>query len=248
MKKFEGTNLLNSLTMTVGRALPLVLALMTSASAWAQSGEPGDVPVEPAPPADSSLTPPPLPLIEPPPPGPAVEPQPVAPDEVPGEPGAQALQPAQVANAPLDPAAGEGGRRALQIGLGLAGGAVAGVGLAAVGAVALPSLTLTPLGRGWTGAALGFAVGVPIGVLVAGWLLKDGGAWWATVLGDLGGLAIAAVATFVGGPQGAPLLFVLPLGGAVLGAQLTSTGPAASVVPVATFGPGSGTIGVIGRW
>jgi hypothetical protein len=93
-------------------------------------------------------------------------------------------------------------------------------------------------------------VGAPLGVLLAGWLFDGDGAWWATVLGDVAGLAAAAVSALFGGKEAAPLLFALPLAGSVLGYEFSSSGSrsTAAVTPVLSLGPGGGSLGLVGAF
>jgi hypothetical protein len=115
--------------------------------------------------------------------------------------------------------------RGLRVGLSLLGGAVAGTALAVagglVGAASAPNPKLQPLGNAWGGASVGFAVGAPVGVLVAAWLLKGHGAWWAVVLADVLGFGLGALSVALGGTAGTPLLFALPLGGSVLADEVS---------------------------
>jgi hypothetical protein len=129
---------------------------------------------------------------------------------------------------------------------GAASGAALGLAGGAVGAAAIPADSVRPLSHTWLGAGLGFAIGAPLGVLLSGWLFDGDGAWWAAVLGDLAGLAAGAAATLLGGPQGTPLMFALPLGGSVLGYEFSSHASRTAVVPVVSLGPGGGSLGLAG--
>ena len=171
--------------------------------------------------------------------------------EAPGVPRVSPGAPPQVVTPPAPP--DEPGR-ALRIGMSLliGGGAglVGGLGGGLVGAAAIRNEAVQPLGNVWTGAALGFCVAAPLGVILAGWLFDGDGAWWAAVLGDLAGFAAGAAATLFGGVEGLPLLFVFPLAGSVLGYE-SSSSPSRSrarLTPVATMGPGGGLIGLAGRF
>jgi hypothetical protein len=116
--------------------------------------------------------------------------------------------------------------RGLRIGMSLLIGAGAGAALAVaggfIGAASPAHPKLQPLGNTWAGASVGFAVGAPAGVLLAGLLFKGNGAWWATLVADVLGFGLGALAVALGGTAGTPLLFALPLGGSVLGYELTS--------------------------
>jgi len=119
-----------------------------------------------------------------------------------------------------------------------------------VGVAGIRDDAVRPVGSLWTGASIGFALGLPLGVMLAGWLFDGDGAWWATILGDLAGLAAGAGAALLGGSEGVPLLFAFPLAGAVLGYE-TSSSPSRSrpsVTPVARLGPGGGSLGLAGRF
>ncbi|MEW5738410.1 MAG: hypothetical protein AB1938_05760 [Myxococcota bacterium] len=167
----------------------------------------------------------------------------------------EVLQPQAIANPPLEEVAAkvreEPPGRGLRIGMGLLFGA--GVGAAGgvlgglLGGATLPDASLQPLGAAWTGAAIGFGLTAPLGVLLSGWLFDGDGSVWATFFGDLLGAGIAAGAVLFGGTAGAPLLFALPLGGSVVGYEVTS--PAAKSLVVAaslTSLPGGALLGVAG--
>jgi hypothetical protein len=147
------------------------------------------------------------------------------------------LQPPVVANAPLQTES-----RWLRIGLSLGAGAATGAALAIVGAFAIPT-AIGPVDRGWAGAGLGFAVGAPIGVLVTDLLMGGTGAWWACLVGDVVGFAAGAVATWLGGRESLPLLFAVPLAGAVVGYEVS-----APVTPTVSVGNGGASFGVAGRF
>lgn len=167
-------------------------------------------PDEPAPPVPDVLTPPPMPPPEP--------------DR------SVVLQPSKVANAPLAPeqpptAAPEEDTtgRLTRLGLGALGAAVVGTGVGLGLGFAVPGPSVSPLGPRWTMGAVGFAVGAPVGLLVAQWLLGGKGAWWAAIAGDVLGFALGGLVSWAtGGPEGIPLAFVLPLAGALLGYELSS--------------------------
>lgn len=209
--------------------------------------------------AQEDFTPPPMvpsetprPELPPPPPTPPPEPE-AAPApllEIPAP---------TVANAPLDSnqpslaSRAEPPGRPLRIGMGLLLGAGAGVvvGLAGlgVGTTALPADFLSPLGNGLSGMLLGFLVGVPIGVVVAGLLFDGTGTFWATLAGELVGLAIGAAAVMFGGLEGAPVCFAVPLLGAVIGYEASSAESRAAVAPVIGWVTGRGPVlGLAGRF
>ncbi len=202
--------------------------------------------------AQEDFTPPPMvpsetprPELPPPPPTPPPEPE--------------AVPAPTIANPPLDPnqpnlaSRAEPPGRPLRIGMGLLIGAGAGVvvGLAGlgVGASALPSDFLSPLGNGVSGLLLGWLVGVPIGVVVAGLLFDGTGTFWATLAGELVGLAIGAAAVMFGGLEGAPVCFAVPLLGAVIGYEASSAESRAAVAPVVGWVTGRGPVfGLAGRF
>lgn len=140
------------------------------------------------------------------------------------------LQPRAIANPPIEaPQATtreEPPGRALRVAMGVLFGAVAGASGAiagtVIGATALPDAALQPLGAAGTGSAIGFALLAPLGVLLSGWLFDVDGSVWATLLGDLVGAGAGALAVWLGGSAGAPLLYGLPLAGSVLGYEVTS--------------------------
>jgi hypothetical protein len=82
---------------------------------------------------------------------------------------------------------------------------------------------LTPIGNIWTGGALGFAVGAPLGVLLSGVLFGGDAPWYAPILGDLVGSAVGVVAIAFGGPDALAAAFVLPLAGSVVGYEVASS-------------------------
>jgi hypothetical protein len=129
-------------------------------------------------------------------------------------------------------------------------GALTAFGGGLIGAAAIRNEAVQPVGNVWTGAALGFALGAPVGVIFAGWLFDGDGAWWATVLGDLAGLVVGAATALLGGPEAIPLLFALPLGGSVLGYETSSSASSTHprVTPVASLGAHGGTIGIMGSF
>jgi hypothetical protein len=174
------------------------------------------------------------------------------------EPSALELRPPQGAFPSPElrppPAPGEEPGRAARVGmsllLGSGAGAIAAVAGGLVGVAGIRDEAVRPVGSLWTGASLGFALGAPLGVMLAGWLFDGDGAWWATILGDLAGLAAGAGAALLGGSEGVPLLFAFPLAGAVLGYE-TSSSPSRSqptVTPVARLGPSGGSLGLAGRF
>jgi hypothetical protein len=142
--------------------------------------------------------------------------------------------------------------RALRVGMSLLIGAGAGAALAVAGGLlggaTIDGPSVAPLSPTWLGAGAGFALGAPLGVLLAGWLFDGDGAWWATVLGDLVGVAAGAAALLLGGPEGVPLIFALPLGGSVLGYEFSSNSSRSQVIPVLSLGPRGGTFGLAGAF
>lgn len=108
---------------------------------------------------------------------------------------------------------------------------------------------LTPIGNIWTGGAIGFAIGAPVGVLIAGALFHGNAPWYAPILGDLLGAAVGAAAVAFGGPDALSATFVLPLLGSVIGYEVGSAEDA-RVAPVLSVLPGGrgGVVGVQGRW
>ncbi len=161
-----------------------------------------------------------------------------------------------IANRPLEPVPAtaasqeEPPGRFKRIAWSLGFGAVSGAAIAVVGGVLGASVRgpqLQPMGNGWTGAALGFIVGAPIGVLIAGAIFDGNGAWWATVLGDLAGALVGLAAVGFGGAEGTPVLFSLPLVGSVLGYELTSVANRTVVTPtVSLLKGGGGSVGFVG--
>ncbi len=185
--------------------------------------------------------------------------EPTPPPLVPGEAGPEVpppeeavLVPTTVANPPLPPEPTPGSRLpriAMGLLLGAGAGTIGGVAGGFIGGAALTPDALQPLGRAWAGAAAGFALLMPVGVLLAGHFFDGDGKWWATVLGDVAGLAVGALAVFLGGAETTPLLFALPLAGSVVGYEATSN--ASARVPMAiTFGTQRGTsmVSVLGRF
>lgn len=108
---------------------------------------------------------------------------------------------------------------------------------------------ITSIGNIWTGGAIGFAVGAPIGVLVSGLIFRGDAPWWAPILGDLVGAAVGAGAVALAGPDALSATFVLPLLGSIIGYEMGSADDA-TVAPTVTMLPGrSGAIvGVSGRF
>lgn len=196
---------------------------------------------------------------------PPLVPAPATPDEprgppavnqAPGEPVPVTPQVGQIANRPLEPVPAadtsleEPPGRFKRIAWSLGFGAVSGAALAVVGGVLGASVRgpqLQPTGNGWAGAGLGFIVGAPIGVLLAGAIFDGSGAWWATLLGDLAGGLVGLAAVGFGGAEGTPVLFSLPLVGSVLGYELTSVANRTVVTPtVSLLRGGGGSVGFVG--
>lgn len=173
------------------------------------------------------------------------------------------IQPPAVANLPYDQVAAAEAKakteeppgRPLRIITGLLFGAGVGAlgGLAGgfAGAATLPDQALQPIGATWTGAAIGFGIAAPLGVLLSGWLFDGDGSGLATFVGDLLGAGIGAAAVLFGGQDGTPLLFALPLVGSVVGYEVTSPSSRSAVQVSATFSPtrdGGGVVGLAGRF
>ena len=128
-----------------------------------------------------------------------------SPSLVPAPPLEAPPPPPEVAN-PLPPPEEPG--RLVRVGMALliggGAGALTAFGGGLIGAAAIRNEAVQPVGNVWTGAALGFALGAPVGVIFAGWLFDGDGAWWATVLGDLAGLVVGAATALLGGQQHPP--------------------------------------------
>lgn len=212
----------------------------------------------------SDFDPPPMVTVEESEP-PATPPQPAQPAFPPqGRADAQGvIQPPAIANLPYDQVAvaeakakaEEPPGRPLRILTGLLFGAGAGAlgGLAGgfAGAATLPDQALQPIGASWTGAAIGFGLAAPLGVLLSGWLFDGDGSGLATFVGDLLGGGIGVAAIVFGGQDGTPLLFALPLVGSVVGYEVTSPSSRSAVQVSATFAPmrdGGGLVGLSGRF
>ena len=117
---------------------------------------------------------------------------------------------------------------------------------------------------GTYGAVAGFALGLPIGVMLGGALVDGDGAVLATVFGTGLGMAAALGAAYflVDVPGVNPIPFLLlPLGLAVAGYELTSHDSRAAaqaaargkhaslqIAPTATFTPGGAALGLIVLW
>jgi hypothetical protein len=108
---------------------------------------------------------------------------------------------------------------------------------------------VTPIGNIMTGGAIGFALGVPVGVLISGALLRGNAPWYAAIVGDLIGAALGAAAVALGGPEAMAAAFTLPLFGAVIGSEVASD-DAARVTPAAVILPNGrgGALGLSGRF
>jgi hypothetical protein len=215
------------------RALALMVVLLAP-KVWAQeNAEPSAPPLVQAPEAPSDEVVPPPPAVTTP-------------------------QVGRIANAPLDPVPDAAAQqaeppgRAKRIGWSFGFGVVSGAAVAAVGGLIganVHGAQAQPIGNGWWGAALGFMVGAPIGVLVAGLLFDGTGAWWATLVGDVAGAAIALAAIGFGGPEGTVAAFTLPLIGSVIGYEVTSVANRTVVTPtVSVLRGGGGSVGVMGQF
>lgn len=240
--------------MRLTARLLLLLAMGAATSAVAQADAPFDAPplitVEEAAPTttpDEATAPPEGETTQAPP----------GPRGVPDASGV--IQPPAIANAPLSktPTAAAGDEppgRPLRILTGLLFGAGAG----ALGAVAggfagratLPDTSLQPVGATWAGAAIGFAVAAPVGVLLSGRLFDGDGSALATLVGNFVGLGLGVGATLAGGQDGTPLLFALPLVGAVLGYEVTSPAARSLVKVSASVTPSreGALVGLAGVW
>lgn len=260
MKKREGL-FVEGNRMSPLRLSMVVLLLLASAAraqqADAPQADPSPPPLVPAEPEPELPAPPPTPQPEPqlqPPTiaNPVMDPADLGPQPQPLQPPqAQPPRYAQPQQPSVSQQAAPG--RPLRIGMGLlfglGAGAVTGLAGLGVGAMALPRDFLSPIGGPAAGAVLGFAVGAPIGVLVSGLIFDGDGSIWATLLGDVLGLAVGATATLIGGLEGIPLCFALPLAGSVLGYEGTSHDSRAAVVPTVSFAPGrGGSLGLAGSF
>ncbi len=212
----------------------VVLAVAVTASSSVLAQDPGYSPPPLVPASEPS---------EPPPPPPPPEPQGAAPkvvdrisnrefDDEPNAPAPLAVTP----SAPLDEPPGRAKRIAISLAVGAGSGAVVAVATGFAGSAVWPRLTPS-LPTVWTGAALGFAVAAPVAVLVTGLFFDGDGAWWATLVGDLTGCALGALATIAGSAEGVVALFALPLFGSVIGYEATSVASksAARVGPTVTL-------------
>ena len=152
------------------------------------------------------------------------------------------------------------------------GGVLAGIGgMVAISAAAYGVDQLTPPPQGadddvgeWgmavTVGALGGALAMPAGVVLAGDWMGGHGAWWATYLGGLSGGGVAVLAFLTAnrleadtGLVGATVVAVpvLTIAGAIVGYELTNDAPveaSAAVYPVLAIGPGRGVMGIGGRF
>ena len=108
---------------------------------------------------------------------------------------------------------------------------------------------ITSIGNIWTGGAIGFAIGAPIGVLVSGLLFRGDAPWYAPLLGDLLGAAVGAAAVAFGGPDALSATFALPLLGSIIGYEIGSVDDV-TVAPTVTVLPSGGgaIVGAQGRF
>jgi len=108
---------------------------------------------------------------------------------------------------------------------------------------------ITSIGNIWTGGAIGFAIGAPIGVLVSGLLFRGDAPWYAPILGDLLGAAVGAAAVAFGGPDALSATFALPLLGSIIGYEIGSVDDV-TVAPTVTVLPSGGgaIVGAQGRF
>jgi hypothetical protein len=172
---------------------------------------------------------------------------------IPDQPQTQA----QVPSAPQPPGAVQHAQptvnpRLLRIGM----SALLGAGVGTVTAIAGGFIGgeylrpgITPIGNIWTGGAIGFAIGAPIGVLISGALFRGDAPWYAPILGDLLGAAVGAAAVAFGGPDALSATFALPLLGSIIGYEVGSSEDA-TVTPSVTMLPGrsGAVVGVSGRF
>jgi hypothetical protein len=144
-----------------------------------------------------------------------------------------------------------GSPRLVRIGMSTLLGAGVGTALAIVGGFVGGEYLrpgLTSIGNVWTGGAIGFAVGAPLGVLIAGALFEGDAPWYAPILGDLLGAGLGAAAIAFGGPDLLAAPFTLPLAGSIVGYEIASN-DSATVAPTVALLPGRGAmVGVQGRW
>lgn len=108
---------------------------------------------------------------------------------------------------------------------------------------------VTSIGNIYTGGAIGFAIGAPIGVMIAHLAFKGDAPWYAPVIGDLLGVALGVGTVALAGPGAVATTFLFPLTGSILAAEVVSADDA-TVSPTVTVLPnGAGAIaGVQGRW
>lgn len=108
---------------------------------------------------------------------------------------------------------------------------------------------LTSVGNIHTGGLAGFAIGAPLGVMIAGALFHGDAPWYAALLGDLIGTAAGIACIGLAGPDALSLGYLLPLAGSVVGYELGSVEDT-RVVPTVTMTPGGqgATVGVRGTW
>jgi hypothetical protein len=239
----------------------MLLAFVVALPGWAQSA-PYDAPplVEEENPGTQDMSPPPLPPVDPAPMPTVAAPQPVdTPTAPPPETTPDGLlKPRAIANAPLGPQGppmvedeppGRGVRIATGLlfgaGLGAAGALIGGL----IGSAANHPEFASPFGSTWVGAAAGFAVGAPIGVMLSGQLFDGDGSLWATLLGEALGAGVSVLIGLSGGGQESiPLFALLPLAGAVLGYELTSPSSRTQVMPQVSVGPRGTSVGLAGTF
>lgn len=272
MKKFEGSSVQANAMTRFGKFLLLTMwggraALAQDASDFGpppmvtvEESAPPTTPQQPTQPVTQQPTQPSTPAQPAWPTAPSA--QPAYPPQGPAD-AQGVIQPPAVANLPYDQVAAAEAKakteeppgRPLRIITGLLFGAGVGAlgGLAGgfAGAATLPDQALQPIGAGWTGAAIGFGLAAPLGVLLSGWLFDGDGSGLATFVGDLLGGGIGVAAVLFGGQDGTPLLFALPLVGSVVGYEVTSPSSRSAVQVSATFAPtrdGGGIVGLSGRF
>lgn len=202
--------------------------------------------IDPSQPSPQQAAPQPLPSSV----GGTLQPQP---PPQPGQPDYSA--PAQPGTVQRAHSSGLPNARLMRIGMAtLIGGGIATATAIAGGFIGGEYLRpgITSIGNVWTGGAIGFALGAPIGVLIAGMAFQGDAPWYAPILGDLVGAGVAVIALAFGGPSMLATPFTLPLAGSIVGYEIASSDDASqpTVAPVVSLSPDrqGGMIGVQGRF